>query len=270
MTLLSLVITSLGFAQQSCEAILKSVNDLQKQTITKMKANTNKAKNDALFDAFYKEADKKLTTIETNDTYEYPASLTPYINKEKGTFVASFRKLLDSYGLTDAWNEGFAGFYFKKGYLQNIFKDYLSEEYLLYLKATEIRPFMYNDAALTISWKELGDLVLSESDFIEKFPSSSKIEEIKVNYASDLTTFILGADNTPSTDFPEARKTMKAFVKQHPKALATPIVNLYLQKTQSLVNKKGAITITEYEKYNNLNLYELISKGIEKQTGIKD
>ena len=63
---------------------------------------------------------------------------------------------------------------------------------------------------------------------------------------------------------------MKAFVKQHPKALATPIVNLYLQKTQSLVNKKGAITITEYEKYNNLNLYELISKGIEKQTGIKD
>ena len=61
---------------------------------------------------------------------------------------------------------------------------------------------------------------------------------------------------------------MKAFVKQHPKALATPIVNLYLQKTQSLVNKKGAIT--EYEKYNNLNLYELIRKGIEKQTGIKD
>ena len=182
--------------------------------------------------------------------------------------MASFQKLLDSYGLTDAWNEGFAGFYFKKGYLQNIFKDYLSEEYLLYLKATEIRPFMYNDAALMISWKELGNLVLSESDFIEKFPSSSKIEEIKVNYASDLTTFIFGVDNTPSTDFPEARKTMKAFVRQHPKALATPIVNLYLQKTQSLVNKKGAIT--EYEEYSNLNLYELIRKGIEKQTGIKD
>ena len=83
MTLLSLVITSLGFAQQSCEGILKSVNDLQKQTIRRMKANTNKAKNDVLFDAFYKEADKKLATIQADDSYEYPACLKPYINNEK-------------------------------------------------------------------------------------------------------------------------------------------------------------------------------------------
>ena len=262
-TLLIFLSISLCLAQSDCKAILKSVNTLQNQTIAQMKKNTNKAENDTLFEQFYKEAYNKLSAISTGDTYELPTCLQPYVDENRNTFTPEFQKLLDNYGLIDVWNGGFIGFYFEKDYLNNTFKNYLSEEMLLYLKTTQIRPFMYADAALIMSWKELGVLVFNESTFIKKFPNSKKIAEVKENYTSDVTTFIFGIDNTPSFEIPEARKAMKTFVKQYPQALATPIVNLYLEKTKNLVNKQG--NIVKHDEYQKLGLQELITKQIKKQ-----
>ena len=59
-TLLSLLMVSLGFAQKDPVAIIKSVNALKKQTIAQMQANTNKTKNDILYEKFAKEAKAKL------------------------------------------------------------------------------------------------------------------------------------------------------------------------------------------------------------------
>ena len=236
-TLLSLLIVSLGFAQKDPVAIIKSVNALKKQTIAQMQANTDKTKNDILYDKFAKETKAKLLEIEDIES----SSFKPYLKKD-GDFTTDFQKLLDDVGLTPAWNEGFAGFYFKKGYLAKIFKDYLSEEYLLYLRINDIRPFMYNDAALMISWNELGTLLLNECNFIKKYPNSKKLKEVKLCYADDVITFIFGIDNTPSFEIPVARKTMKAFVSKNPEALATPLVKLYLENTK--VNKNG-MTVTK-------------------------
>lgn len=257
-TLLSLLIVSLGFAQKDPVAIIKSVNALKKQTIAQMQANTDKTKNDILYDKFAKETKAKLLEIEDIES----SSFKPYLKKD-GDFTTDFQKLLDDVGLTPAWNEGFAGFYFKKGYLAKIFKDYLSEEYLLYLRINDIRPFMYNDAALMISWNELGTLLLNECNFIKKYPNSKKLKEVKLCYADDVITFIFGIDNTPSFEIPVARKTMKAFVSKNPEALATPLVKLYLENTK--VNKNG---MTVY-KDENKNLYDLINAELEKQLGGK-
>ena len=257
-TLLSLLIVSLGFAQKDPIAIIKSVNALKKQTIAQMQANTDKTKNDILYDKFAKETKAKLLEIEDIES----SSFKPYLKKD-GDFTTDFQKLLDDVGLTPAWNEGFAGFYFKKGYLAKIFKDYLSEEYLLYLRINDIRPFMYNDAALMISWNELGTLLLNECNFIKKYPNSKKLKEVKLCYADDVITFIFGIDNTPSSETPEARKTMKAFVTKNPEALATPLVKIYLENTN--VNKNG---MTVY-KDENKNLYDLINAKLEKQLGGK-
>jgi len=111
------------------------------------------------------EAKAKLLEIEDIES----SSFKPYLKKDGG-FTADFQKLLNNSGLQDAWNEGFSGFYFKKGYLAKNFKNYLSEEYLLYIRINDIRPFMYNDAALMISWNELGTLLLNECNFIKKYP----------------------------------------------------------------------------------------------------
>ena len=206
-TLLSLLIVSLGFAQKDPVAIIKSVNALKKQTIAQMQANTNKTKNDILCEKFAKEAKAKLLEIEDIES----SSFKPYLKKDGG-FTADFQKLLNNSGLQDAWNEGFSGFYFKKGYLAKNFKNYLSEEYLLYIRINDIRPFMYDDAALMIGWDELGTLLLNECNFIKKYPNSKKLKEVKLCYADDVITFIFGIDNTPSFEIPVARKTMKAFV----------------------------------------------------------
>ena len=257
-TLLSLLIVSLGFAQKDPVAIIKSVNALKKQTIAQMQVNTNKTKNDILYEKFAKEAREKLLEIEDIES----SSFKPYLKKDGG-FTADFQKLLDNAGLEAAWNEGFAGFYFKKGYLAKNFKNYLSEEYLLYIRINDIRPFMYNDAALMIGWDELGTLLLNESNFIKKYPNSKKLKEVKLCYADDVITFIFGIDNTPSFEIPVARKTMKAFVSKNPEALATPLVKIYLENTK--VNKNG---MTVY-KDENKNLYDLINAELEKQLGGK-
>ena len=257
-TLLSLLIVSLGFAQKDPVAIIKSVNALKKQTIAQMQANTNKTKNDILYEKFAKEAEAKLLEIEDIES----SSFKPYLKKGVG-FTADFQKLLDNAGLEAAWDEGFSGFYFKKGYLAKNFKNYLSEEYLLYIRINDIRPFMYDDAALMIGWDELGTLLLNECNFIKKYPNSKKLKEVKLCYADDVITFIFGIDNTPSFEIPVARKTMKAFVSKNPEALATPLVKLYLENTK--VNKNG---MTVY-KDENKNLYDLINAELEKQLGGK-
>ena len=257
-TLLSLLIVSLGFAQKDPVAIIKSVNALKKQTIAQMQANTNKTKNDILCEKFAKEAKAKLLEIEDIES----SSFKPYLKKDGG-FTADFQKLLNNSGLQDAWNEGFSGFYFKKGYLAKNFKNYLSEEYLLYIRINDIRPFMYDDAALMIGWDELGTLLLNECNFIKKYPNSKKLKEVKLCYADDVITFIFGIDNTPSFEIPVARKTMKAFVSKNPEALATPLVKIYLENTK--VNKNG---MTVY-KDENKNLYDLINAELEKQLGGK-
>jgi len=257
-TLLSLLIVSLGFAQKDPVAIIKSVNALKKQTIAQMQANTNKTKNDILYEKFAKETKAKLLEIEDIES----SSFKPYLKKDGG-FTADFQKLLDNAGLEAAWNEGFSGFYFKKGYLAKNFKNYLSQEYLLYIRINDIRPFMYDDAALMIGWDELGTLLLNESKFIKKYPNSKKLKEVKLCYADDVITFIFGIDNTPSFEIPVARKTMKAFVSKNPEALATPLVKIYLENTK--VNKNG---MTVY-KDENKNLYDLINAELEKQLGGK-
>ena len=257
-TLLSLLIVSLGFAQKDPVAIVKSVNALKKQTIAQMRANTNKTKNDILYEKFAKEAEAKLLEIEDIES----SSFKPYL-KKGGGFTADFQKLLDNAGLEAAWDEGFSGFYFKKGYLAKNFKNYLSQEYLLYIRINDIRPFMYNDAALMIGWDELGTLLLNESNFIKKYPNSKKLKEVKLCYADDVITFIFGIDNTPSFEIPVARKTMKACVSKNPEALATPLVKIYLENTK--VNKNG---MTVY-KDENKDLHDLINAELEKQLGGK-
>ena len=257
-TLLSLLIVSLGFAQKDPVAIIKSVNALKKQTIAQMQANTDKTKNDILYDKFAKEAEAKLLEIEDIES----SSFKPYLKKGVG-FTADFQKLLDNAGLEAAWDEGFSGFYFKKGYLAKNFKNYLSQEYLLYIRINDIRPFMYNDAALMIGWDELGTLLLNESNFIKKYPNSKKLKEVKLCYADDVITFIFGIDNTPSFETPVARKEMKAFVSKYPEALATPLVKIYLENTK--VNKNG---MTVY-KDENKDLHDLINAELEKQLGGK-
>ena len=257
-TLLSLLIVSLGFAQKDPVAIVKSVNALKKQTIAQMRANTNKTKNDILYEKFAKEAEAKLLEIEDIES----SSFKPYL-KKGGGFTADFQKLLDNAGLEAAWDEGFSGFYFKKGYLAKNFKNYLSQEYLLYIRINDIRPFMYNDAALMIGWDELGTLLLNESNFIKKYPNSKKLKEVKLCYADDVITFIFGIDNTPAFEIPVARKTMKAYVSKNPEALATPLVKIYLENTK--VNKNG---MTVY-KDENKDLHDLINAELEKQLGGK-
>lgn len=258
-TLLSLLMVTLGFAQKDPVAIIKDMNALKKQTITQMQANTDKSKNDVLYDKFKKETEEKLLTIEDLES----PSFKPYM-KKNGRFTADFQKLLNNSGLQDAWDEGFAGFHFKQGYLAKNFKNYLSEEYLLYLRINDIRPFMYDDAALMIGWDELGTLLLNECNFIKKYPNSKKLKEVKLCYADDVMAFIFGVDNSSSFEYPKSREIMKKFVSKNPQALATPLIKLFLENTK--INKLGII---EY-KDPNKNTYELINTELKKQLGVKD
>ena len=256
--LVSLLMVSLGLAQEDPVTIIKNVIVLKDQTLAQMQANTDKTKNEILCEQFIEKSRTILSGI-PEESYGYPPSMHPYMDK-KGNFTRKFEKLLDKAGLWPAWDEGFTGFYFRRGYLAKIFKDYLPEEYILYLKINDIYPFMFGDAALGISWEDMGKQVLNQGNFIKRYPNSKRINEVKLNFSGDLRIFMYGAPNTPSSDDPQARKTLEKFVKKNPDALATPIIKIYLENTY--VNQYGKTVYNENE-----NIGELMEKELEKQLG---
>lgn len=114
-------------------------------------------------------------------------------------------------------------FYYK------IFKNYITDDYKEYLalEAKDNEKLWVADAAIVISWKELGEKVLSWENFVEKYSQSDLYTDAKNTYSTYQYWFLFGLDNTSVTEntdgsnmhnkiYPEIKKDMEEFVKKHP------------------------------------------------------
>lgn len=147
--------------------------------------------------------------------------------------VTDFKKKLQDNGLRLSITEGNYYIDEQPDFLFSTFKPYLSpatREYLE-LRKKELEEGFSEDAALIISFKSLGDRIITWENYMKKYPASPFLAEAKFSYQLYMNTFITGLDNYPlSTDQklkPEIKSEYENFIAQHKDTGSGRIVGTY-------------------------------------------
>jgi len=162
--------------------------------------------------------------------------------QEKLVFPDSIQKRVDLFKDTDLefWEigEGFAEIRFKPYHYYTMFKGKVTQdyEYFLQTEAKENTELFSADAGLGISFKEVGDRVLSWEKFLKEYPTSGLLEDARQHYQYYGYTYLMGMDNTPTFEFSdgklyrENRQEFKRFIAQNPNSDFAKIVKAFLAK----------------------------------------
>ena len=109
--------------------------------------------------------------------------------------------------------EGYVNITTIPSFYNDMFKNYVTDDYKEYIRLiSEENKVTYSaDAGLVITFKELGDRIISWENFISKYPESKLVEEVKSFLKNYRLDYILGMDNTPTfeRDFENQTETNK-------------------------------------------------------------
>lgn len=178
--------------------------------------------------------------------------------------VTDFNKKLSDNGLRLSVTEG--SFYIDEqpDFLYNVFNRYVSgsvKEYLS-LRKNELEEGFSEDANLSITFRSLGDRIITWEDYINKYPASPFLAEAKFSYHLYLNTFITGLDNFPlSLDQklkPEIKSEYENFISRHKNNVSGKIVENYY----NILSQQNFILTPELDSFYKEN-------GIEPMQGIQ-
>jgi len=84
-----------------------------------------------------------------------------------------------------------------------IYQPYVTEDIKAYIDiaAAESEQTCTDDAALVISWSELAKRTLRAEAFVEKYPRSARIKDVREQYNLYISNYLYGANNTPAFDY---------------------------------------------------------------------
>lgn len=123
-----------------------------------------------------------------------------------------------------------------------LFADKVSPDYQMYIlqQDHENNQLAASDAAIVISWAELGTRVAFWESFIQTYPQSPLISEAKSRFVWYSNAFFFGLDNTPVADglqlekgatqdeairiFDEINHAWTVFERQHPQSRITALL----------------------------------------------
>lgn len=172
-----------------------------------------------------------------NNTSEIFWNNQNLINKISGAKddpeVIKFKRDLDTNGLRLSLTEGNYYLDEKPDYLFNHFKNTVSTSIREYLqiRMKELEEGFSENAALTISFRSLGQRIRVWEEYIKKYPNSPLIAEAKFSYHLYLNTFITGLDNTPvAVDQklkPEIKSEYEYYISQNKDSESGKIVYNY-------------------------------------------
>lgn len=144
------------------------------------------------------------------------------------------------------------------------YNPFLSEQMKDYIKiaATESDELTWNDAAVVISWEELGNRVIQAEKYLAKYPQSPMKKEVGELYAMYMGAYIYGANNTPSFDYEtkkikeELLNTYKNTISENEGTVTAQMMKAYLQ-----IIEKNDYKANEYVMEEANRLYK---KAMEK------
>lgn len=148
---------------------------------------------------------------------------------------------LKKYGLEmEELGEGYVEINTIHDFYYTIFKDNVTPDYKEYLNLTceENKTLYAADAGLVISFKDLGDRIISWEKFIENYPNSDLLNEVKESKQYYQLDYIFGLDNTPTTEtydkdniyiYDENKEEFQRFITKYPDSPTTELVKYYME-----------------------------------------
>lgn len=136
----------------------------------------------------------------------------------------------------DELGEGYVEITTKSDFYYAIFKDYVTPDYkeYLFLKSEENKMPYSADAGLIITFKDLGDRIISWENFMNKYPNSKLIPSVKEEYKNYQMDYLIGQDNTPTYEkvndvyiYPENIQEFNRFEKKYPKSPTIPLIHIF-------------------------------------------
>lgn len=147
--------------------------------------------------------------------------------------VTEFKNKMEANGLRLSISEGDYYIDEQPDFLLNTFKGYLSSalrEYLE-LRKKELEEGFSENARLLISFRSLGDRIITWENYIIKYPASPLLAEAKFSYQLYLNTFITGLDNFPIAEdqklSPQIKSEYENFIAQHKDKISGKLVENY-------------------------------------------
>lgn len=220
----------------------KGINELKllldeftadKTAVQQQLKSLSKTEANKLYKAYHEKNFEAIAKIEKKEHLILENFYSIFSNEENGKAphdsIQQKEALLKKAGLKFS-EDGEGGVYFSPHHLfyYNIFKDYVTDDYKEYLalEAKDNEELWAADAAIGISWKELGEKVLGWENFVHKYPKSDLYADVNNTYSTYQYWFLFGLDNTTVMEntegsnhnkiYPEIKKDMEEFVNTHP------------------------------------------------------
>lgn len=200
---------------------------LKLKSISKEEAN-------ALYHKYYEENGYLLHKIDEKEAKTLEVFYNEDATSKKAVTLLE-NKLLKHQLKYDEIGEGYVEITTENDFYYKIFKDYVTADYkdYLYLKSEENKSPYSADAGLIITFKDLGDRIISWENFMSKYPNSQLIKSVKEEYKYYQLDYLMGEDNTPTVEraneiyiYPENLKEFDRFEKKYPKSPTIPLIHL--------------------------------------------
>ncbi|UWY30058.1 hypothetical protein N4T20_08955 [Flavobacterium sp. TR2] len=223
------------------ESLLEQFSKNKNEVVLKLKTLSNKEAN-ALYEKYSEENSSLLQQIAEKES----AVLDKFYHEDETDkkAVKLLGEKLSKHQL-EFWEigEGYVEIEPLHDFYYTIFKDYVTSDYkeYLHLKSEENKTLYSADAGLVISFKDLGDRIISWENFMTKYPDSKLIVSVKEEYKNYQMDYLVGQDNTPTAEratdekyiYPENIQEFNRFMKKYPKSPTVPLINLFMENFKS-------------------------------------
>lgn len=229
------------------DATLTKLSEDATYALERMKeTGGSKEQNNAWFDDFWKKKEKKFSNFCKNTSvYDLECSIDTEeweeLNKLEEDLLDKNNLRIAFYGGGDCQKVAY-----KKNYLYNLFKDYITEDYLLFCQIKDKAVFFRYRTMMGFD-EELPEKMFLSEQFLKKYPRNNKFEEVKEDYLGDIDYFL-------SEGYHEFGKDeMKGFIENYPNTFVADIFSRYLKgESFEKRDKLPNLLNEELKKYDNL------------------
>lgn len=237
--------------RQTTTGQLLSLIRTQKMEVEKMLLSASKTEANEIYEAYLKSNEILVGKIIVSESqllekfYEEDAQTQSKVKK--------LRALLNKYDLDyDEVGEGIVEIKTKNDFYNNIFSNYVTEDYKEYIviKSEEDKVSYSADASLLLPFEKIGERVILWENLLTKYPTSKLRNKIREQYQSYQSDYLFGLDNTSTVEFqssdksyinPENIREFNRFMNKYPSSPTNRLIKIFVknfkdEKIRSLID----------------------------------